>query len=401
MDIFLREWTFWGLDKAKNAKIPTKVSRIKWARIPCFVSGIGRNNRSGGFADSIKRQPCSRLAPQFIQLKDLRLFCQFSLALGAREAYNGAITKVDCEDALMNILPVVYQILMLFIIAAMGLLLRARGVFTDPVIKGVNSTVLMVTWPAMMLMTTQREFSLEVFEGFMIVLGGSIVVLSLACALAYVLLRGRVEDRLRPVLCMLAAMPNAGYIGLPIVEAVYGDAATVYLAAYIVGFNIVLWTIGVSLFTGFHIGSLKGMLNPGFICAVLGTILFLLSIRLPTPILSAVNQLGALNTPLSMLLLGARMDTLRPRQLLNAKLWIVTAVKLLAMPLLVLLAARALGVSGMPLGILVLCSAMPAASAGQMLAEKYDARVNDAATGISVSTLSCIATIPLMLLLLG
>lgn len=224
----------------------------------------------------------------------------------------------------MNILPVVYQILMLFIIAAMGLLLRARGVFTDPVIKGVNSTVLMVTWPAMMLMTTQREFSLEVFEGFMIVLGGSIVVLSLACALAYVLLRGRVEDRLRPVLCMLAAMPNAGYIGLPIVEAVYGDAATVYLAAYIVGFNIVLWTIGVSLFTGFHIGSLKGMLNPGFICAVLGTILFLLSIRLPTPILSAVNQLGALNTPLSMLLLGARMDTLRPRQLLNAKLWIVT-----------------------------------------------------------------------------
>ena len=102
-----------------------------------------------------------------------------------------------------------------------------------------------------------------------------------------------------------------------------------------------------------------------------------------------------------MLLLGARMDTLRPRQLLNAKLWIVTVVKLLAMPLLVLLAARALGVSGMPLGILVLCSAMPAASAGQMLAEKYDARVNDAATGISVSTLSCIATIPLMLLLLG
>ena len=385
MDIFLREWTFWGLDKAKNAKIPTEVSHIKRARIPCFI----------------KRQPCSRLAPQFIQLKDLRLFCQFSLALGAREAYNGAITKVDCEDALMNILPVVYQILMLFIIAAMGLLLRARGVFTDPVIKGVNSTVLMVTWPAMMLMTTQREFSLEVFEGFMIVLGGSIVVLSLACALAYVLLRGRVEDRLRPVLCMLAAMPNAGYIGLPIVEAVYGDAATVYLAAYIVGFNIVLWTIGVSLFTGFHIGSLKGMLNPGFICAVLGTILFLLSIRLPTPILSAVNQLGALNTPLSMLLLGARMDTLRPRQLLNAKLWIVTAVKLLAMPLLVLLAARALGVSGMPLGILVLCSAMPAASAGQMLAEKYDARVNDAATGISVSTLSCIATIPLMLLLLG
>ena len=57
---------------------------------------------------------------------------------------------------------------------------------------------------------------------------------------AYVLLRGRVEDRLRPVLCMLAAMPNAGYIGLPIVEAVYGDAATVYLAAYIVGFNICL-----------------------------------------------------------------------------------------------------------------------------------------------------------------
>ena len=53
---------------------------------------------------------------------------------------------------------VVNQIIMLFLIACLGFMLRKMGVFTDAVIKGINKTVLLVTSPAMMLMVTQKEY---------------------------------------------------------------------------------------------------------------------------------------------------------------------------------------------------------------------------------------------------
>lgn len=299
-----------------------------------------------------------------------------------------------------SIVPVVNQIIMLFIIALCGLFLRKINVFTDAVIKGVNKTVLTVAWPAMMLMVTQKEYKPELLAGFAQVLIAGVIVMSLGSIIVYLAYSKGKREKLKPVVSMLAAMPNAGYIGLPIISAVYGDEGTLFLAAYIVAFNIVMWTLSTSMFTGFSLKSLKGMLNPGFIFAILGTVLFLTKITLPAPLLSTVNQLGGLNTPLSMLLIGARMDTLRPKQLLNAHLWIPAAIKLLAMPAITLLALRLLGVTGVPLGVTVLSTAMPAAAGCQMLAEKYDREVGFASTGISLSTLLCVVSIPIILLLI-
>lgn len=301
----------------------------------------------------------------------------------------------------MSVLPVINQIIMLFIIAMLGLMLRKIGVFTDPVIKGINSTVIYVAWPAMMLMTTQKQYTPEVLSDFATVLIASVVILTVTALILFAVFARLKDERLRPVLTMMAVMPNAGYIGLPIVSAVYGDAGALYLAAYIAGFNIVLWTVGVALFTGFRRGMLKGMLNPGFISVIVGVTLFVLKIQLPPPLLSTVTQLGGLNTPLAMLLLGSRMDTLRLPQLADGRLWLTTLIRLLIVPIASFFICRAMGITGLTLGVITLATAMPAASAGQMLAEKYDMRVDAAAKGVSVSTLACIATIPLVLLIIG
>ena len=301
----------------------------------------------------------------------------------------------------MSIAPVIDQILMLFIVGLCGLLLRKIGVFTDEVIKGVNKAVLLVAWPAMMLMVTQKQYSPALLTGFVQVLISGIIIMTVAGIIVNLLyLRGN-RRRYRPVAAMLATMPNAGFIGLPIINAVYGEEATLYLAAYIVAFNIVMWTLSVSTFTGFSLKSLKGMLNPGFIFAIIGTALFLLKITLPAPLIETVNQLGGLNTPLSMLLLGARIDTLKPRDISNIHLWIPAVIKLLALPASALILCRIAGISGIPMGVIVLASAMPAASGGQMLAEKNDCEIAYASVGVFLSTLLCIVSIPLVLLLIG
>ena len=300
-----------------------------------------------------------------------------------------------------GIRPVISQIIMLFIIAGLGLFLRRIKLLTDPVIKGINRLVLSVTTPAMVLMVTQKEYRPEMMKGFAQVLIVGIVAMSVGCLGAFALYGSGKRKSYQSVAAMLSGMPNAAYIGLPIINAAYGSEGTLFLAAYIIAFNLVEWTLAVALFEGFQLKALKNVINPGFIATIVGTLLYMLKIALPAPLLSATEQLGAVNTPLSLLLLGARMEQLRPKQLLNLHLWIPCLLRLLVIPLCTLGVCRLIGMDGMAMGIAVLSTGMPAAVASQLFAERYDREVTYASVGVSVSTILCLFSIPLLLLLMG
>ena len=298
-----------------------------------------------------------------------------------------------------NIMAVIEQIIMLFGITAVGCYMRRKSVMTDQVIKGVNAILLRVAWPCMILMTTQKERGDDVTASFLLILFVTLAVLTAGCLITYGLTKKLAPDSTRAIFTVLSVMPNAGFVGLPIIKAIYGDAGVFYLSAFLVGFNLVTWTLCVFLFTGASIRSLKAALNPGFISSIVGTGLFLLRIALPTPVLSMVTQLGGLTTPLAMLLLGARLSQIPRKTLRDVKLWSSVGVKLLIMPLITLAIMRLLKIAPTLTGITVLSMAMPSPAVAQLFAEKYDGDVPFAAAGISLTTLFCIVTIPMILLI--
>lgn len=299
-----------------------------------------------------------------------------------------------------NIVAVIEQIIMLLCITTVGFYMRRKGVMTDPVIKGVNTLLLRVAWPCMILMTTQKECTSETVTNFLTILVITLVILSIASVAAFLITKKTVPDAPRAVFTILGILPNAGFVGLPIIRAVYGDLGVFYLSAFLVGFNLVVWTICVFFFTGVSIRSLKAALNPGFIAAIVGTVLFLLRIALPTPLASTVTQLGSLTTPLSMLLLGARLPQVSPKIFRSRLLWIANGLKLLVMPLITYGVMRLLQVDPLLIGITVISMAMPSPAVAQLFAEKYGDDVELATTGVSVSTLLCIVTIPLIMLII-
>ncbi len=298
----------------------------------------------------------------------------------------------------MNILPVIDQIIMLMLLLGVGWFLRRHGVLTDPVIKAVNALIMTITWPALMISTTQKAYTPETLHIFLYILFGSIAILAVALICVFFLYRKRDRDA-AAVMAMLCAMPNAGFFGIPIIQALYGDMGLLYLSGYIVGFNIVLWTVAVTMYTGLNPQALKNLLNPGIVCAVLGIALFLLRIALPAPVLGTINQLSGMNTPLSMLILGARIAALRWAYLKDARMWVAITVKLMLLPLLALLAFRLIGASGMTLMILVCCTAMPTAAASQMMTERYGGDVMLSAKGTCISTLCSAVTLPVILMM--
>ncbi len=109
-----------------------------------------------------------------------------------------------------------------------------------------------------------------------------------------------------------------------------------------------------------------------------------------------LEALGTVNTPLAMLILGARMADIRPKSLLSLNNALVTGIKLVAMPLIALILARALALDPVAAGTLVLSSAMPSAIMSQMLAEQYNRDAVFAAQEVSFTSLVCILTIPLI-----
>ena len=296
----------------------------------------------------------------------------------------------------MIVLP---QLFMMFAIAGIGVLMRKRGVITDPVIKGLSDIVTLATNPALLISVTQHEYTPTTLANFLHVLWMGTVTMALVMGAVYALCRGQ-NEQTRPVVALVAALPNAGFMGLPIVRAMYGPDGALYLAAMIVAFNLVIWTVGTILVDRkrFTIGR---MFNPGFIASLIGMALFLMNVDLPDIVVAPVDSLAAVNTPLAMLVLGGRLKMPEVRSLVSGNSLLVAAVKLVAMPLIALGLSTAFQLDPVAAGTLVLAGAMPSAIMGQMLAEQYGRDAGLAARSVSVTAVLSLATIPLIAMLMG
>ncbi len=297
---------------------------------------------------------------------------------------------------------VLLQILMLLMIMAVGIYLRKRKVMTDPVIKGINQIILQIALPAQIILTTQKEYAPGLLPGFFRAMLLAVLLMVMFSIAFYALSGSRLSDRRRVVFAALSALPNAAYVGVPLVQAAYGDGGIIYLSAYIIAFNLVLWTLYQVLYAGRKGMDMKLLFNNGVIACIMGTLFFAARVKLPQPFLGFVTQLGGLTTPLSLLLLGARLSQGLQRDKLRDKaLWTALAMRLILYPLGAYLILRLIGIGGMELKVLVIVSALPSAVAAQMFAEKYDKDYILASQGVTLSLILCVITIPLLMLLLG
>lgn len=185
-------------------------------------------------------------------------------------------------------------------------------------------------------------------EGFAQVLIVGIVAMSVGLMAVFFLYARGDRKRYRPVAAMLSAMPNAGLYGVAHYRrGVWGRghavSGGVYHRLQSGGLDP-----GQRPFHGLSLKSLKGLVNPGFLSTIVGVLFYVCKVVLPAPVLATVTQLGNVNTPLALLLLGARMDTLTLNSLKNAHLWITCGVKLIVFPLVVTMICHLAGMTACP-----------------------------------------------------
>jgi hypothetical protein len=294
-----------------------------------------------------------------------------------------------------NMLTVGNQVIILFVLIAVGFICRKVKLLDDRAIKGFTDFVLYIVSPCVIINSYSRDFDTTMLKGLII----TVCAAALSFA-ANILLTNLVHDKDKKrenVLRFGVVFSNCGYMSLPLQSALLGDDGVFYGATYIAIFNVVLWTYGVLAMSGDrkNISGRKIVLNPGILGTIAGFFIFLLSIKLPSVILEPVKYLAALNTPIPMIIIGYRLAGSKIK-LSGAGVYITMFLRLIVSPAIMILGLYFAGVKGAIAVALTIAASAPCAATATMFAEKFDKDTDLSAAMVSVTTILSIITMPLM-----
>jgi predicted permease len=193
--------------------------------------------------------------------------------------------------------------------------------------------------------------------------------------------------------------PNYSYLPIAIITALFPPATLGVLFVFTVGVDFAVWTIGILLLAG---GTAregwKKLRSPPVLALIAAVALNLLGLAPPASVLKPIAMLGNCAVPLGLLLIGAIMDEhLRePRSLLSPRVNIAAVVlRLGALPLALLAAARWLPLSTELRQVLVVQAAMPVGVFPVVLTKHYGGRPLIAARIVLATTVVSLVSIPL------
>lgn len=213
----------------------------------------------------------------------------------------------------------------------------------------------------------------------------------------------KTEKAKMPVLRYGTIVSNAGFMGSPIAQGIYGDLGLLYASVYLIPMRAVMWSFGVTCFTGTKgKGVIKKILtHPCIIAVLIGMVLMITQVQLPVGIEKTIRYAGNANTALSMIVIGNILAEVKPSEILDIKAWWFCLVRLVLIPLIVLAGCNLVGIDEMVKQVSVILAGMPAAATTAILAAKYDSDAHFAAKIVFLSTLLSMVTVPLLCVLMN
>lgn len=284
----------------------------------------------------------------------------------------------------------------LFLLMGTGVLLRKKNIVTEEGKKLLTDLIIDLILPCSIVSSFLVELTAERLRQTV-----TIFLLSLGIQLASFLL-GRVAYRRcgqghQTVMQYGTVCSNSGILGTPVAEGIFGAEGTLLAAVFLIPLRVVMWTLGLSLFTKEKGGaSLKKIVTHPCIAAVLAG-LALMALRLPLPALvtDSLRTVGGCNTALSMLLVGSIVADMDGRLLYHRDTLYFSVVRLAVLPLLVLLVCSGLRLDPLVRNVSVLLTAMPAGATTSILALKYGGDAVFASACTALTTVMSLIAVPL------
>lgn len=290
------------------------------------------------------------------------------------------------------------QIMIMFLLLLIGMLLFRYKKISIQGSKELGSLLLYVVIPVVIIKSFCVERTQERIAGLGWSFLLSLLSLLIAIAVSYLIYRKKY-----PLDNFAASFSNAGFIGIPLVQAAIKDEAVFYIATYIALLNLLQWTYGLIILTDRRdsIQIKKLLTNPIVIGTLIGVLIFLLQPPLPELVSSIMNSISGLNTPIAMLITGIYLAQVPLLSMCrDNRLWKTCLLRLCVIPaftLLVLLAFDFVD-SSIRFAILIAASA-PVGSNIAIFASLYDADYLYSVKTVCLSTILSMVTMPVVMML--
>ena len=267
------------------------------------------------------------------------------------------------------------------------------------------SAILMYVCSPCMIVSSflETERSLQNISNIMLFFVVALIIQTVLTFVMYGVFRKKFHDVKYRMLTVSFSLGNAGFFGIPIIKALLPGHPEVacFACVYIVGMNMLTFTIGAYCLTGDRKRMAMGraFLNPSFISLVIALILYALNVKSIMPVMlnDAVILLNKITTPLCMIILGIRLASVSFKKLFTRGfVYITCACKLIIFPFICLLLVWFLPVDNIFKAAMFILGGTPCASVMLNIAEMYQGETELAANCVLLSTLLCIFTIPIL-----
>ncbi len=301
-----------------------------------------------------------------------------------------------------NLFTTAQQVFILYILIAVGFFADKAGLYTEKASR-LNTNLLFYIVTPMVIVNSfltidnspenLKNFGIAALCGVLLHVIGMILIIPLY----------RKTEKSKAGIYRYACMyGNCGYMALPLANAVLGAQGAFYCSAVIMVFNIFSFTHGIYIMGaqkgGFNFKKL--LINPGTIGVTLGLPLYLLGVKLPVVLATPISSLASLNTPIAMLIFGTYIaHTDLKTMFTDKRIYGVAAVKLLAIPLIMIALFKVTGIDPTLASAISVSASAPCANNTVILAGKYNLDTGVASKTVALVSFISILTMPVMIAL--
>lgn len=230
------------------------------------------------------------------------------------------------------------QTMVMLILIVTGIICFKTGIITKDGNRELSKLVLSVVNPIVIFMAYQTDYNSELVKNLMTAFLLSAISFAVVIAGAYIIIPAKIRNF--EIERFSTIYSNCAFMGIPLIQALFGSTGVFYLTAYLTVFNFMIWTHGIILLSGERNlkNILKVLYSPVILSIVIGIIMFFCQIKLPSVASKAFEFIADLNTPLAMIVSGVTMADANIISLLKKKRIYFTAFcKLFLFPALIVI----------------------------------------------------------------
>lgn len=291
------------------------------------------------------------------------------------------------------------QVLVLILLATVGFVCHAGGLFTEEVSRKCSGLLFYIVTPCVIAYSfSGLSHSGQTLRLLWLTLIANLIFYTV-CSVLIIFLFNR--SKAGAVYKYASMYGNVGYMGIPLSQALIGPIGVFICSISVFIFNAFAFTHGAAIMGGRKsMKPIKLLLNPGTIGILLGIPLYIWSGIIPNVILQPIEHLANLNTPLAMLMLGTYLASAKLSEAFKtAEIYFVALIKLILLPAVTLPVCVLLGLRGELLCGITLMSCVPSATNTVIFAAQFDQDVSKAGICPAFTAILSIITIPVWLAL--